>query len=343
MSGGRGVGVAVGVLAALHMTVVLAGLFAPYDSADQNRTLAFAPPTRVHVAGPAGGSPWRPFVCRWALAPNDPGSYAEDCSRVYPVRFLVRGAPYRILGAFSSRWHLFGVDDRARIFLLGSDAYGRDVFSRLLYGGQVSLLAGALAAGLSLCLGLLLGIVSGFLGGRTDEGMMRLAELFLALPWLYLLLAVRAFLPLGMEPRQAFLLLVLVMGVVGWARPARLVRGAVLSARERRYVLAARGFGASTFYMMRRHVLPQVYPVLLTHATILVPAYIVGEVTLSFLGLGVGEPTPSWGNMMSALQQYHVLSSYWWMFAPGVALVLVSLSYYALANRWNERFRLGIV
>ena len=213
----------------------------------------------------------------------------------------------------------------------------------MLYGGQISLLAGLLAAGLSLALGLVLGAVAGFYGGWADETLMRGAELFLALPWLYLLFAIRAFLPLQIGPAQAFLLLIVVIGLIGWARPARLVRGVVLSARERDYVRAAKGFGATDIYLLRRHVLPQTFGVLLTQAAILVPQYILAEVTLSFLGLGVGEPVPSWGNMLASLQQYYVLASYWWMFLPGFALVPFFLGYSALANALHERVKAVLI
>src|SRR3974377_1051109 len=164
---------------------------------------------------------------------------------------------------------------------------------------------------------------------------MRTSEVFLVLPWLYLLFAVRAFLPLRMSPVGTFLLLIAIIGAVGWTRPARLVRGIVLSTKERNYVLAARGFGASDWYLLRRHVLPQTRGVLLTQAAILIPQYILAEVTLSFLGLGVSEPVPSWGNLLSALQQYSVLTSYWWMILPGFLLVLVFLGYYVLARSFE--------
>ncbi len=135
-------------------------------------------------------------------------------------------------------------------------------------------------------------------------------------------------------------MLVLVIGMVGWARPARLIRGVLLSAKERNYVLAARGFGASDFYLLRRHVLPEAYGLLLTQAALLAPQYILAEVTLSFLGLGVGEPVPSWGNMLASLQKYYVLTSYWWMFVPGLALVSVFLLYYQLCKVLQEQVKL---
>src|SRR5438105_2501505 len=247
-------------------------------------------------------------------------------------RFFVRAAPYRLFGIIPCATHLVGVDAQATFLLIGADRYGRDQFSRLLYGGQISLFAGLLAAALSLSLGAILGIVAGFYGKWIDDGLMRLAELFLALPWLYLLFAVRAFLPLAVSPTTTFFLVVIIIGLVGWVRPARLVRGIVLSAKERKYVLAARGFGASNLYLLRRHIVPETYSVLLTQAPLLVPQFILAEVSLSFLGLGIAEPVPSWGNMLSSLQQYHVLVSYWWMFLPGLALAVVFLGYFSVAD-----------
>jgi len=127
-----------------------------------------------------------------------------------------------------------------------------------------------------------------------------------------------------------------VIGTIGWARPARLVRGIVLSAKSRNYVIASRSFGASDYYLLRRHVLPHTFGAVLTQAALLVPQYVVAEVTLSFLGLGLSEPAPSWGNLLANLQQYNVLVSYWWMFAPALALVIVSLGYLQLANAVHE-------
>ena len=188
------------------------------------------------------------------LSPCDPETqhreYAfapPELPRLADLRFFVRDP--------AGRLHLFGTMPRP-LFLLGTDGFGRDQFSRLLHGGRVSLAAGLLAAALSLGAGWLLGALAGFYGRWADAAIMRAADVFLALPWLYLLFAVRAFLPLEMPPARAFLMIVAVIGLVGWARPARLVRGVVLSARERGYVLAARGFGASDAWLLRRHILP---------------------------------------------------------------------------------------
>jgi peptide/nickel transport system permease protein len=318
----------------LHLAVVLAGFVSPYDFAQQDREMPFAPPLRLHFVDAEGGFHFRPFVYR--VAPGTGLEYHEDRDRAFPVRFWVRGASYQIAGV-SSSIHLFGVEEPARLYLLGTDGYGRDQLSRLLYGGRISLFAGLLATLLSLAIGTMIGATAGYCGGLADDALMRLSELFMAVPWLYLLFGVRAALPLHIEPGTAFILLIAIMGAVGWARPARLVRGIVLSARERNFVIAARGFGGSPYYLLRRHILPETYGVILTQAALLIPQYILAEVTLSFVGLGVGEPVPSWGNMLGTLQQYHVLISYWWMWAPAILLVPVFLAYGAVADELQRR------
>jgi len=319
------------VLVGLHLVIACAGFFAPYDPTLQNRERPYAPPMRVHWFDATGHIHARPFVYSQQLRAGSFDEYEEDKSSALPMSFFVSGSPYKLLGVIPLHTHLFGAGE-TQVFLLGSDGYGRDLFSRMLFGGQISLLAGLMAASLALCTGLLIGALAGFFGGWTDEILMRVAELFLALPWLYLLFAVRAFLPLSVSPLQAFLMVALLIGAVGWARPARLIRGVVLSAKERDYVPAARGFGASDFYLLRRHILPSTWSVILTQAALLIPQYVLAEVTLSFLGLGVPEPTPSWGNLLASLQQYSVLTSYWWMYLPGLAMVPFFLGYLALAS-----------
>ena len=327
------------VLAGLHLAVLLAGFAAPYDPIEQARALPFAPPTRVHVFDASGGFHLRPFVYALTPDPNNFDGYVEDTTQRFPLHLMVSGASYALVPGIESRVHLFGVESPARISLLGTDGFGRDVLSRLLHGGRVSIGAGLVATFCALLIGVAFGTLAGFFGGRVDAALMSAADLFMAIPWLYLLFGVRAALPLQLDTRATFLLLVAVLGVVGWARPARIVRGIVLSARERTYVTAARGFGATWVYLLRRHILPQTFGVVLTQAGLLVPQYILAEVTLSFLGLGVGEPTPSWGAMLGQLQQYSVLTSYWWMFAPAVALVTVAVSYHALTSAVHQRLR----
>jgi len=324
------------VLGVLHGMVVCAGFFAPYDPVEQDRQSPYLPPMRLHLLDAHGHLHVRPFVYPLRLRESSFDQFEEDTTEPHPVKFFLRGAGYRLLGFLPLRMHFFG-GENTRIYLLGTDAYGRDQFSRLLFGGQVSLFAGLLGAGVTLFIGWSIGAVAGYYGGWRDSLLMRVAELFLALPWLYLLFALRAFLPLAVSPLEAFFLITAVLGAVGWARPARLVRGVVLSAKERDFVRAARGFGASNGYLLRRHILPETSSVLVTQAAILIPQYVLAEMTLSFLGLGVPEPVPSWGNLLSGLQQYSVLVSYWWMYLPALAMVPFFLGYLGLASSFEER------
>jgi len=321
------------LLVGLHLLLLLAGFVAPYDPTAQNRELPYAPPTRLHFRN-ASGLHLRPFVYAWI--PVDDG-YREDQSRAYPIQLFVRGDSYNFLGIFETNLHLFGVESPGKCLLFGADAFGRDELSRVLYGGQISVAAGIVATAVTLLVGSMVGVVAGYYGGWIDETLMGTTELFLSLPWLYFLLGVRAFLPLHVSPARTFFLLTCVIGLIGWARPARLVRGVVLSARTRKFVAAARGFGGSDFYLLRRHILPETFGVLLTQSALLVPRYIAAEVALSFFGLGVNEPVPSWGNMLSVLQQYSVLISYGWLLAPAAALFITSVIYYLVADALHSR------
>lgn len=323
-------------LVLLHVVIFAAGFVAPYDPAYQDRDRPYAPPISVHFVDISGKFHFRPFAYLQRVKEGTFDQYEDDHATLIPVKFFVRAAPYRLLGIFPGTLHLFGAES-ARLNLLGTDGYGRDLFSRILYGGQTSLLAGLLATLISLLIGALIGSTSGYFGGWTDAILMRFAELCLALPWLYLLFGVRAFLPLLVSPLYAFLIIVVVIGALGWARPARLIRGIALSARERDFVRAAKGFGASHFYILRRHILPQTRGVVLTQMAILIPQYVLAEVTLSFLGLGVPEPLPSWGNLLANLQQYSVISSYWWMYLPALAIVPFFIGYLALASSLQEK------
>jgi peptide/nickel transport system permease protein len=334
----------VALLAGLHVVLLFAGFFAPYDPTTQDRALPYAPPTRLHFKD-GSGFHLRPFVYAWTSvldgdqAQSYQENYKEDHSHKYPIRFFVSGPSYKLLGIYETSAHLFGVEEPGKVLLCGTDAYGRDEFSRVLVGGQISVAAGIVATVIALLAGSILGIIAGYYGRWIDESLMGITELFLSLPWLYFLLGVRAFLPLHLSTIRTFFLLTGVIGLIGWARPARLVRGLVLSARNRNYVLAARGFGGSDFYLLRRHILPETFGVLLTQAALLIPRYIAAEVTLSFFGLGVNERVPSWGNMLSTLQQYSVLVSYGWLLAPACALVVTSVIYSSLADVFHSRLK----
>lgn len=324
----RSIVIVTGVFLAVNCCLVLASFIAPYSPTQQHREFAYAPPAKIHFVDAAGHFHVHPFVYELEAADNGDLSYRDNPERMFRVRFVQRS---------EDNLHLFCVDPPGHIFVLGTDGFGRDLFSRVLFGSQVSLAAALLATLLALMIGTGLGAAAGFFAGYADTLIMRFSELSLALPWLYLLLAIRAALPLHIAPGKMFMLVSAVIGTLGWARPARLVRGVVLSERERSFVTAARGFGASEWYLLRRHVLPQTAGIVITQAMVLIPQFIVAEATLSFLGLGMSEPLPSLGNLLADLQHLQVMTSYWWMAAPLAVLVLVSLSYFSVADAMHAR------
>jgi peptide/nickel transport system permease protein len=319
------------VAVAVHAIVLAAPWLAPYDPAAQRRLLAFAPPSRPHAIDPQGRWHLRPFVCAIEPSADAPFRYTEDCSRMYFLRSFVSRT--ETVG-FTTRktLHVFGVDEPGELFLFGTDEFGRDVFSRVLIGARISLLMAISAASLSLALGVLFGSLAGYLGGAVDAMVSGATELVLALPWLYLLLAVRAAMPLSLTPTEAFVIIMILLGAIGWARPARLVRAVVASARTNDYVVAARTAGASTPHVLRRHLLPQLPVVLVPLALQLVPQFILGETTLSLFGLGVPEPAPSWGTLLASAQRPQVLVDTWWLLAPVAGLIGICVMYYTLAR-----------
>jgi peptide/nickel transport system permease protein len=319
------------VVIMVHAIVLAAPWVAPYDPAAQQRLLAFAPPSRLHAIDAEGRWHLWPFVCAIEPSTDLPFRYRENCSMRYAVRpFVHRTATT----GFTTRktLHLFGVDEPGEMFLFGTDEFGRDVFSRVLIGARISLLMAISAVCLSLTLGVLLGSLAGYLGGMVDALVSGATELVLALPWLYLLLAARAAMPLSLTPTEAFVIIMVLLGAIGWARPARLVRAVVASARTNDYVAAARTAGASTPHVLRRHLLPQLPVVLVPLALQLVPQFILSETTLSLFGLGVPEPVPSWGTLLASAQRPQVLVDTWWLLAPVGGLIGICVMYYTLAR-----------
>ncbi|MCI0336988.1 MAG: ABC transporter permease [Acidobacteria bacterium] len=324
------------LLFVLLVCAVFSDFMTPYDPTTQNRELYLAPPSSLHFTDTEGFRHWVPFVYALQLVDRERMLYVEERSVIYPIRFLVPGEPYRLFGLFPCRTHLFGVDGPARIFILGSDGLGRDVFSRIVHGARLSLAVAGVALLIAIPLALVVGSVSGYYGGPFDFTCMRVIELFLALPALYLIIALRSALPLSLAPEQVLFAMVIVIALFGWASMARIVRGAVLSLREREFILAAIALGASDPRVIFRHIWPNLTAIILTQAALSVPGFILAEVTLSYLGLGVPEPLPSWGSMLASVGSVQQLGSFWWNLAPGAAIFITSLAFYLLAEGLSD-------
>jgi peptide/nickel transport system permease protein len=310
---------------------ICAGAIAPYGFSEQDRDHTNCPPTRIHFTH-SDGHLTQPFVYQQRQVEGELERYEEDRSHAAPLKVLVSGSKYKFVGIIPASVHLFGVAEPAKIYIFGTDEYGRDQLSRFLYGAQVSIFVGTLTASIALALGLAIGTMSATFGGWFDAFAMRFTELFMALPWLYLLLAVRAILPLRTGASTSLLIIMSVLALVGWAKPARLFRGVILSAQELDFVSAASAMGGTRWYILRRHVLPQTTTILALQAALLIPQFIVAEVTLSFLGLGVGEPIPSWGAVLAPLARYESIALHWWLILPLCAVVPLFFSYHELST-----------
>jgi peptide/nickel transport system permease protein len=221
-------------------------------------------------------------------------------------------------------------------FWLGSDDYGRDVFSRLLHAGRWSMLASGLALTLSLGLGTVLGLAASYAPPLVESTILWCADATQSLPWLYLLFALRGLLPLSLAPEVALLAVIALVGCAGWATPARLVRAAAQSVLTMDYVRASRAFGASRAFVLRHHVAPALGPVLTAQVFVLLPQYVLAESALSLLGLGIGEPAPTWGSLLGAARQQMASGLHWWTLAPIVPIMLLTLASTVLAERWKE-------
>jgi peptide/nickel transport system permease protein len=318
------------VLAVLYFMAIFADFLSPYPIDLQRRALFYYPPTPLVWRDAGGRLSLRPQVV--AMRRDAEQKLVTDPATRAPVRFFVRGHPYRLLWLIPTRVHLFGTDERAPIFVLGTDSLGRDVFSRLLRGSQISLSVGLIAIAITLTLALFVGGMSGYYGGRIDNVLMRFCEVLQSLPGFFLLLALAAGLPPSLSPQLTYLLIIVILSFVGWAGLARVIRGIALSAREREYVEAAKALGVSDLTIIRRHILPNTFTYAIVQATLSIPGYILGEAGLSFLGLGIREPMPSWGNMLAAAQNLEVLTQYTWILAPGYFIFATVLAFNFLGD-----------
>jgi peptide/nickel transport system permease protein len=287
-------------LIALAAVILAAPLAAPHDPARQFSTFPYAPPMRVHVLDD-DWHPHVPFV--YALRLVDP------LERRYEV----------------DRTRRLAIQDDEPVFLLGSDGFGRDVLSRALVGARLSLGLAFAATAIALTIAALVGTIAGYRGGRVDAVLMRLTEFVLVLPGIYVALALRGSLPLVLSSTAVFLTLTLVFGLIGWPAAARGVRGIIHVERGQEYAEAAYSIGSSSWRVMVRHLLPSTFGFLAVQATILVPAFVMAEATLSLVGFGFAPPSASWGTMIEEIGTGGAAADAPWLLAPVLGIVLTIL------------------
>ena len=318
------------VLVCLYASAVLANFLSPYPI-EARSDRVFQPPSPVRFHNASGGFSLRPYTVRLELD-GSTGKYKEVEGTAEPIPFFVSGEPYRLLGIVPMRLHLFGHPEQCAFHLLGSDNDGRDVFSRLMIGSQISLSIGFIAICITFSIGLTVGGLSGYFGGKVDSITMRVCEVIMSVPQFYLLIALAGLLPAKLDPRITFLLIIVILSFVGWAGLARVVRGISLSTRELEYVQAAKALGVPDFTIIRRHIMPGAFTYASVAATLAIPGYILAESGLSFLGLGIKIPFPSWGNMLTAAQDLDVIQTKAWMLCPAVMIFITVLAFNFLGD-----------
>jgi peptide/nickel transport system permease protein len=334
-----------------YLVAIFADFLAPYDYRSQLRGEPGAPPNEIHFRDPGGNWHARPFIYARQMVDPLRRLYVEDTSRAYPLALFTKGYSYKLFGLFPTSRHLFGVRDaegragsHPRMQLLGTDAVGRDRFSRLLIASRFSLIVGPAGTLLASALGILLGCLAGFGGRLLDTVLMRMADAMMALPTLVLILAARAAFPLKLPLMHAGLLLIAIFALVGWAEMARLTRGLVLALRRREFVLAAESLGLSKARILFRHILPNAARPLLVQVTLMLPYFLLTETALSFFGAGPQAPEASWGNMLTEAGDSNLLRNQpFTLLAPAFAIFLFVLGVRLLSDGLKARTEKGVL
>ena len=329
------------ILLALYLLVIFGSFFAVRSPSKLDYNVAGHPPTMPRFVDEKGQFHFRPFVYKMQMT-NIERQVWEYTPEKYPIRFFVHGDPYKLWWFHDTDIHFMGVDEGGLLAPFGTDNIGRCVFSRTLEGGKVSLSIGIVALSISLIIGMAMGALAGYYGGFWDAGTMRLVEFLMSVPTLYLIIALRAYFQSeglfgiggsSVGSGEMYLIIVVILSFIGWAGLARVIRGMVLSIKEQDFVLAERAIGASTARILAVHVLPNTMSYVIISATIAIPGYILGEVALSFLGVGIQEPAVSWGNMLDQARSISILRhTPWLMLAPGVAIFLTVMAFNFLGD-----------
>lgn len=316
-----------------YLILPIAGFIAPYTPNERSADYLYAPPQSINLwhEGEFIGPYVYPITAKADLE-NFRWTYTTDETRPLPLKFFCKGGTYNLFGLFPFDTHLVCAPEGASVFLWGSDRLGRDMFSRILYGAQLSLTVGLIGISVSFVLGITFGAIAGYLGGTPDWIINRMIEILRSIPELPLWLALSAAVPSNWGPVAVFFIISVILGILDWPGLARSVRAKFLSLREEEYVRAAEMMGAKPGRVIRRHMLPNFMSHLIASATLSIPAMILGETALSYLGLGLRAPAVSWGVMLNDAQNLASIEIYWWTSIPMLPIIVVVLAFNFLGD-----------
>ena len=315
-------------LGLLYLSILISEFLAPYNLHTRHSDKIYAPPQAVHIFH--NGEIQAPFVYGYDFKLNMENlkrEYVPNPEKIETIRWFCSGDDYKFWGVVAMDFHIACPAEKGSLFVLGTDRLGRDVLSRIIYGARISLTIGLLGVGVSLVLGIVIGGMAGYYGGLFDVLSQRLIEVIQSIPSIPLWLALAAILPITWSPIVVYFGITVILGLLDWTGLARTVRSKLLALREEDYVSAAQVMGASSRRIVFRHLIPGFASHLIATATIAIPMMILGETTLSFLGLGLRPPITSWGVLLNEAQNINAVALYPWLLWPVLPVILVVLAY----------------
>ena len=318
------------VLAVMYAMAIFAGVLAPYESVERFGGLEMAPPTKIHFRD-ADGNFRRPFIYKFDHKVNMDTlrrEFVENTDERYPIYFFVDSEPHKLIGLVPINWRLMGTGtDGPPLFIFGADHLGRDLFSRTLYGSSISMFIGFTGVIMTFFIGISLGGIAGYLGGVADEIIMRIIDFMTSIPSIPLWMSLAAAIPRDWTVIRTYFAITVILSVISWGGLARVVRGKLLSLREEDFVMAARLYGAPASRLIFRYLVPNFTSYLLVNITLAIPGNILGETSLSFLGLGIQPPAVSWGTLLQDAQNLTVVAQRPWQLIPGMFVIVTVLMF----------------
>lgn len=317
----------------LYAAIFVCEFLAPYGTETRDRQSSYAPPQIVHLFD--SGEFVGPFVYGYDSKRNAvtlKPEYVPNPGKIQKLRFFCQGEKYKFWGLFEGGLHLFCPAENATLHILGTDKLGHDLLSRLIYGARISLTVGLFGVTLSFLLGIVIGGVAGYYGGWVDNLIQRTIEVLRSLPHLPLWMALAAILPVDWSPLLVYFGITIILAMLDWTGLARAVRSKLLSLREEEFCVAAQLMGARPSRIIGRHLLPSFMSHLIASATLSIPSMILGETSLSFLGLGLRRPIVSWGVLLNNAQDIDTVVLYPWLMAPAIPVILVVLAFNFLGD-----------